>query len=157
MALGPLVGGVLEPGVHDSTVAEVRERFVDDFAASSRREGILEDWLLYREALQFVCPIDEEWIDGSFTTDKLEPGDIDLVVFVDAPTFEALSPARQKLFNYMILHPPVKQFWSCDAYAVPRWPVGHPLRTGTEQATAYWENMFGHTRSGAPKGIVRLL
>lgn len=46
----------------------------------------------------------EVWVDGSFTTAKLDPEDIDVAVFVHSNDLENLSPNRQKFFERLTIH-----------------------------------------------------
>jgi hypothetical protein len=65
---------------------EVRARFVDhpDFAASTSRAGIWNEWQQATEVLHRVTPIASVWLSGSFTTTKLNPGDIDCLYWLDS-------------------------------------------------------------------------
>jgi hypothetical protein len=72
-------GGTLPPGVHLCTLEEIKERF-GRFRISDRRSR------LYRQLVEYVAlartsgEVQALIIDGSFVTEKVEPGDIDLIV-----------------------------------------------------------------------------
>lgn len=89
-------------------------------------------------------------LDGSFTTSKVEPGDIDLVVEVGEATFSASLRLRQILSG-----PNAKPEFSCDAYPVIVYDASHPhFKAVTEDGRAYWRKWFGRDRRGNPKGRV---
>lgn len=86
MALPALVDGALPIGRFPATLAEVSAMWVDDpqFAGSATRRAIWAEFLLGTSALKRVVKLHAMWIGGSFTTAKLDPGDIDVVYLVNA-------------------------------------------------------------------------
>ena len=67
------MGGLLPPGIHPAEWSEVNERF----GSTNHRQWLLaglRDAL--RELARVGCPA--AYLDGSFVTDKLVPGDYDL-------------------------------------------------------------------------------
>lgn len=77
---------VLDLGRYPSTLAEMEDRFVTDpnFASSSTRTGIWQEFIAATELLRRNVPVAAVWIGGSFTTTKLDPSDIDCTYMVDA-------------------------------------------------------------------------
>ena len=71
--------GLLPTGLHECTVAEIRERFGGSGYGAGRHELMarLEDYVRDLRTTQLVA-----WVivDGSFVTSKEVPGDIDLLV-----------------------------------------------------------------------------
>lgn len=58
--------------------------FVTAFPKSKTRKRLFENYLSYIYRFQDeVFPIFEQWIDGSFVTQKENPKDIDIVTFLD--------------------------------------------------------------------------
>lgn len=78
-------------GRYAATLDEVRDRFVADaqFAGSSSRAPIWDEWQEATAALREVVPVAQVWIAGSFTTTKLDPNDIDCLYWLDADLVEA--------------------------------------------------------------------
>lgn len=71
--------GHLPTGVHDATLEEVRERF-GQFHGSDRRVqlfAVLERFAAEAKSAELVQAM---IVNGSFTTDKVRPSDIDLVL-----------------------------------------------------------------------------
>lgn len=95
-------------------------------------------------------------MNGSFTTDKRDPGDLDLVVelYINDPE-DLHAPALQGVLR-LLSGPHAKPHYACDAYPLPVLPPSSPhYAKVTEQGRAYWEKWFGRDRSGRPKGKVR--
>ena len=74
---------VLPDGVHFADESMFRGRFVDDFPDSPERAAICAGFFrLRRDALEQGL-IATQWVNGSFVETKLDPGDVDVVSFVD--------------------------------------------------------------------------
>jgi uncharacterized protein DUF6932 len=67
-------GGVLPPGIHQASWREVEERLGWN---ATRQKLLLGLKALLEELARAGCS--RVWLDGSFVTDKLDPGDFDLV------------------------------------------------------------------------------
>lgn len=88
--------GRLPPVIHDATFEEVIERFGGTISlASLKRQSITNHLIQFYEfAKKFAVRI---YIDGSYVTTKLEPGDVDLAVILpgdrilDRGTLERLN------------------------------------------------------------------
>ena len=67
---------VLPPGLHETTLAEIKEELVDCFIESrTRPDSFARYSQLHADAVAhniLFC----QWIGGSFTTSKSDPGDI---------------------------------------------------------------------------------
>ena len=95
------IGGlwkVLPPGVHDATLEEVESRF----STSERRKRLYSG---FREGVMALCKAGcrKIFLDGSFVTEKTNPGDFDVCwdpVGVDTaklnPVFRDFSEGRKK-------------------------------------------------------------
>ena len=84
--------GFLVPDINiQSDIAELEETFV--LSMSDTRAKLFEKYILYTRALKTLCNNSEliQWVDGSFVTKIPEPGDIDLVTFIDFSIAEPLS------------------------------------------------------------------
>ncbi len=71
--------GLLPTGVHDASLEEVRERF-GQFHGSDRRVrlfAVLEKFAADAKSAELVQAM---IVNGSFTTDKVRPSDIDLIL-----------------------------------------------------------------------------
>lgn len=148
--------GLLPPGRHPATVDEVRAALVDAFEGSATRAAIFGYWLDLRAALGELVPVRSQWLDGSFTTSKPDPADLDLVTVVDGPTFDELPRHRRLLVGSLIEGTYTEQFWSCDSNPLFRYPEGDLGHHASVVVAERWESYFGHTRDGDEKGFVEV-
>jgi hypothetical protein len=143
--------GNLPPGDHWPAEADFEARFVHVPGSNSRAE-IYDGFKRHRAEL-LDAGVDQDadcLLDGSFTTSKLDPGDIDLVVEVDALLFLE-SDRLQKLLS----GPGAKDEFSCDAYPLIVYPENDPRHAAvTAQGRAYWRKWFGRDRQNHDKGRV---
>ena len=147
--------GYLTPGFHDWTHDEIKKNLVDSFQNSAGRETIFRGYLqLVIEITQLVDTA-EQWLDGSYVTNKINPGDIDLVSIIDKDKVDCLDPDKQEQLMKLLAGPDTKITHHCDSYFVPKVPDNHPHKDSIDKALAYWENWFGTDRNGLPKGKVR--
>lgn len=148
--------GLLPSGVHDATVDDVHESLVAAFDGSVSREPIFRWWREHRAALDFICPVAEQWVDGSFVTAKPDPADIDIVTVFDGEDVDALPVFKQVLLRYLLNGADTKNPWLCDSYVIVRYPEGDVRFQQTQDSTSYWTGWFGHTSDGVEKGYVRV-
>ena len=74
--------------VIDLTLEEFRRFFVDDLEDVEHRKGLFDNYLSFLDVLKHTLKTPYyQWITGSFITAKKQPGDIDLVTFVDYELF----------------------------------------------------------------------
>lgn len=143
MPIPALSGGLLPPGVHDCTVAEIKARFGAYALGSSRWDFAckLEAYLAEARSASIVA-----WVavDGSFVTDKPDPNDVDVVIALR----EGLpldAPLRPFEYN-LISRRRVQQRYPFDVLVAP------------EGSTKLSEHMafFQTDRQGRAKGILRV-
>ena len=146
--------GMLAAGFHDCSVQEFIAAFVDDFPTSQRRKIIADSiWDFAKEIFAVGVPC-EFWVDGSFVTTKINPNDADLVLFLQAPSMNILSPQindfRQRYSSTLDMY---------FAYATSPenlqllGPVNYQQIVNGRN---YWRGQFGFDRADLPKGIVRI-
>lgn len=90
--------GLLPPGRHVGTAADVEAVSVNGaaFAKSTSRPAIWSGWNDALAVLQSVVTVYSVWIGGSFTTSKLDPGDVDVTYIVDAQEVRRLQVRRRR-------------------------------------------------------------
>ncbi|MFW5659644.1 MAG: DUF6932 family protein, partial [Bacteroidota bacterium] len=160
-------GNLSPAGVHSISLAEARAILVDYFtdAAFDRR---LELWLnlqfFNRELMDYCGLTFVQWINGSFATDKGQPGDVDVICFFP-PDIIQISQERdqtRKLFYFFASENETAQAkleLAIDAYLVldfSHFPKDDPARQAYEQERLYWKNWFGTGPGGEKKAIVEL-
>lgn len=136
--------GLLNPGVHDLTVEQIKEAF-GSFSSTDRRCRLFERLKEYIAKVTAKPWFREMFIDGSFVTDKESPSDIDLIVVVDNDLLpeDLLRPADYNLLSRRR----TRRMYGFDVISVPH---------GSEALTN-WLDYFSLVRgSSLRKGIVRL-
>lgn len=147
---------VLPPGDYAPDRTSFESRFVSP-GVSPVRQTIYEGWNRHRHALlrNSLAPSARQLLNGSFTTSKAVPGDLDLAVEVPvdgdiAAQLQALAPVIALLQGSTM-----KALYTCDAYPIYSLPPDHELyERVTVEAIRYWTKWFGQTRTGSPKGRV---
>lgn len=157
MPLPAFTEGLLPAGRHRATAEEVRAALVEAFPDSTTRAAIFTFWEDRRAAVADLVDVHGEWLDGSFTTDKRDPADIDLVTIIDGPSFDALPRHRRQVLASLVAGTVTEDFWSCDAGVVVRYPADDLSHARTAVAAGCWAGYYGHTRDGRATGIVELV
>jgi hypothetical protein len=158
---------VLPDGVHSADELTFRERFVKDFPDSQVRPTICHGFFLLRREAQSQGLTATQWVDGSFVESKLEPGDVDLVSFIDYDILNALAPTVQTFVEQtMNGGEATKAKYQTHTFLVPSCAPSHSFFPVFEQLRGYWREWFGQTREepirpgpklrSIPKGIVEL-
>ena len=149
------VNGYLEPGIHAMSDAEVKGHFVDGFTQSVTRPKIHAGYSQHASELAAIGVGVEKYLDGSFTTTKTDPGDVDMVVFADADLVDALPPAVQQQLRSLVSGKATQQTHLCDCYFCPTVKdQHHPAYEKLRTQRKYWLGEFCFDRADVPKGIV---
>jgi hypothetical protein len=88
----PLLG----KGFHQLTIDTLRDLCVTDFPESTVRADIMAGFEAIYERALAVNIEGELWINGSFTTNKIDPEDIDLILITD-PNLETKEPPSKPI------------------------------------------------------------
>lgn len=142
------------------TVDAVKTTLVDPFPDSATRDPLYARWLQHRSAVAAIIPILRQWVDGSYVTTKLDPGDIDVVTFVDGPTVDALDDGRGAILGTLVDGHDTRDVWGVDSFLVAVYPEGHPLRAASRKVEGSWVHQWSRVRGGSPtasKGFVEVL
>jgi len=89
----------------------------------------------------------EVWLDGSFCTEKIDPHDVDLVVFADPEDLNRLDPARQTYLSGILDRTNARRQFGCDVLFAA---------SNDMNMRSYWRGWYGFDRREQPKGIVSL-
>ena len=150
--------GFLPDGVHNCNDEEFEQRFVDEFSESETRPRLHQGLRALREEVVKHGPPGVQWVDGSFVTTKLNPGDIDIVTFMDLERLNALSRDDQAAVERLVKgRECTKAAYGCHTFLVPSCEPNHPFFPKFEQRRRYWRKWFGRTRQGRPKGFVAMV
>lgn len=117
----------------------LRKVFVTQYEHSITRKRLFENYLVYsNDLIQIINGPFFQWIDGSFVTTKLNPGDIDVITFVDHQVF------KEKRLLFMNRQD-LKTNKGIDSYFVRVFPVGHPDHFITQFDIIEWQEVFGYS------------
>ena len=158
--------GVLPPGRHRVSEAEVKATFMDTpaLAGSTRRPILWADWLKGIALLRGSVKVHAAWIGGSFVTSALDPSDIDVVFVVSGEDFLRRPVPERKLvesFERFVKGPLGNnvrahglQLDSYLLYWVPR--LSPDLHTDGDrkyvQDRGYWDDFWSRHRSTPKPG-----
>ncbi|HCG02761.1 MAG TPA: hypothetical protein DEV93_19725 [Chloroflexi bacterium] len=132
----------LTPGVHAATVEEVKEVLVTGFPESATRQEIFDQWIALRADIAEVATIDKQWLDGSFVSRKLDPGDLDVATHIDGMEIEALDEdARAKIWT-LCGGPNNPIYPMIDSFAVVSYPPDHPAHKWMAGDRDAFRNVF---------------
>jgi hypothetical protein len=121
---------------------------------TARRREIFAGWNRHRVELMRagLDGATRQLLNGSYTTRKPEPGDLDLAVEVTV-TPEDLH--QESPMFALLAGPATRHRFDCDAYPIFCLPKDDPLyETVTVAAIRYWTKWFARTREGKVKGRV---
>jgi hypothetical protein len=138
-------------GFHPTTIEDLRKLCVDAFPLSKKRPDIMDNLETVLSELTKHKIEGEVWIDGSFTTEKIEPEDSDILVYVSGEFLDNATPEQHNLIATISSN--LKAKYMCDSYVLPYYPEGHQWYNEVEWWKAYWIRQFGFTRKDEPKGI----
>jgi len=139
---------LLDSGLHDFDLNEIGNHFLQDFPTSETRKPLIDGLNAFVGHLSDIGAPIELWIDGSFTTKKTNPNDIDLVIFSPAAIINSLPPEKQQLFQILTDRATVKNNFGCDVLFCP---------TEDKDMRSYWRGWYGFDRHERPKGIARIM
>lgn len=125
-----------------SSIAELEFEFVTNFD-SDKRNNLFQSLLKYNNEFRKACQLTElkQWVNGSFVTKKNNPGDIDLITFLNFDKVESLG-VKLNDFKY----PNSEKLFGVDAYIIEVYPENHKNRNLYLSDYAYWIDRFTKTR-----------
>ena len=144
----PLLAG----GFHQMTIEEVRGLCVTGFAPNEARRAEIMSGL--ETVLARLAPLGldgELWIDGSFLTQDLGPGDVDFILRIKGTVYDAAQGEMLETLNWFDQEN-LKTDYCCDCTLALVYDDGDPLYDGNVYSD-HMANIFGKSLAGTPKGI----
>lgn len=139
---------LLNAGIHDFNRSDLEKTFLQAFPSSNTRRSLIHGLNSYIEQLSKFNIEIEMWLDGSFTTNKLNPNDIDLVMFAAESDVNRLPPFEQQKLAALLDNRSVRTKFGCDVYFSPK---------ENSNMRSYWRGWFGFDRDENAKGIARVM
>lgn len=141
---------LLASGFQDIKLEELERIFLLPFSNSVTRANILKEFNLWVKRIKKLKVKCEIWIDGSFATEKVDPQDIDVVIFISSSDIRKLTAEKklelETLTNQRLTEQQRKES-ICDSYLAFSEDV---------LDRRFWEKTFGKSRQETPKGIFRI-
>lgn len=134
-------------GFHDISIDDLDNIFVIPFEENERRKYLTNRFRDYIEKFSELNLKVEIWLDGSYSTIKPEPGDMDILIVFDAEEVNKLPLEKQPLLQELFDRELSKIRYSIDVLLLP---------SNNENIRSYWRGWFGFSRTEQPKGIPRL-
>ena len=149
-------GHIYPYGVIEMTMAEFEQEFVENMEDRTHRKHLFSNYLRFMEDFRAALGIPFfQWVNGSFTTTKMLPGDIDVVSFIEYDQF------ARKLAILDKFHSIGKSSYSTDAHFAATCKWNHRFHQRAVSDEAYWKDIFGFTKPDEsearyPKGIIKI-
>lgn len=139
-------------GLKDISEEQLHPIFVDPFGsgqAFDHRQNLLIRFGQYLNQFKKLGLRAECWIDGSFATQAPDPGDVDVVFFLDRLAIDQLAGDKRDLFERLLLN---RKFMKAQ-YGVEVFYVADPDPADYQS----WQHTYGTCYDDVtPKGIFRL-
>lgn len=136
-----------------TNILEVENVFVNQNNNSTTRKNIFDGYKEYNNDLYSQINNEfEQLINGSYTTKKLNPADIDLVNFIDSEIF---LKNKKYLDNFLTKYGSKKKYL-VDGYILPLVEQTDPRYPQIKAMIEYWEKQWGNDRDGNKKGFLKI-
>jgi hypothetical protein len=138
---------LLAPGLHVVQINDLKIIFAEPFDNPDKRFDLIDKFKEIIKRLMEFGIYFEIFIDGSFVTNKENPNDIDMCVFIEDHNLDLLTdPEKEDLKMFVENRNELKLRYNCDMYFAPNDFGNRNLWLGT----------FGFDDNDNPKGIARL-
>ncbi|MCL2115698.1 MAG: hypothetical protein FWH29_05710 [Methanobrevibacter sp.] len=146
--------GYLPEGYHKTTLKEFEEKFSKN--KSKKRQKIMKAYKKHlKEILRTKLAI-EQWVNGSFVTDKKEPGDIDLLTEFDGIKADSLN--MKENIDYIIFNAQNKYNNLCDSHRIFKYPKNMEIeyKSYISSKSKYLGLLFNSDTEFNIKGVINL-
>jgi hypothetical protein len=147
--------GNLPPvGLIRPTIQEFEERFVKEADDRKIRQELFNGYNEYCNNLISLNVSSVQWVNGSFTTKKLNPNDIDVVIHFDGMKIRQNKTLHNHI-EKLIDKNEMKLRYKCHPQFVLVYPKTLPdFYSYYIQRYEYWLKWFSRDRSGNNKGLI---
>jgi hypothetical protein len=144
--------GNLPPGTFRPSLPEFKRRFVEFFSSSITRADLYNNYIAYCGLLCSYNVASHHWVDGSYTTAKSNPRDIDMVIHLDD---EKLSLIRDPNEFRMNFYPDdIHALYNLHTFIVLHYPDGDPRGVLQKKQCEKCKRWFTRDRHRNNKGII---
>lgn len=111
----------MENGFKQIALWQLDTVFLEPFGENEQRKYLINRLSAYISEVLSLGLNAELWIDGSFSTHKPEPQDVDVVFLLDEDEIQDLNERKQKLFEELFIRRElIKARYSVDVYFIDR-------------------------------------
>ncbi len=149
---------LLKQGFHELTRSALRTMCVDAFPDSQVRRDIMAGLEVVLERVENVGINGIIWLDGSFTTEETDPGDVDFVLIADQKYRAEGSDEQQECVEWLIAREnDPKASFRCDTDVILEFDSDSPFYELTETTKEHFQELYGFSvATKEPKGIMVL-
>lgn len=137
---------IFTAGFHTIDLSQLESLFVTNFENNSKRQILVNQLRDFLDELSKINSNFEIWLDGSFTTLKIEPEDIDILIVYNNNSINSLPDEQKMIVNSLFNRNITKIRYNIDILLCP---------DDDENNRSYWRGWFGFSRSENPKGIAK--
>lgn len=143
---------LLTPGMHSLTIQDLHDLAVAPFPQDQRRAELYKKLCIWAKALQAAGVNGTLWLDGSFLTEKVNPGDVDCILW--SPSWSdsvgATEQVKQQV-SKLLDRASAKALFDLDFF------MESPAPDRVFHREAYWRGILGfcHDRVTA-KGFAEI-
>jgi hypothetical protein len=140
---------ILSEGFQQIGIWELDKYFLIPFGNNEHRKKLIDRLQVYLNDFLALGIEAEVWIDGSFTTQKPEPEDIDMVFLLNRSDIDNLTGNKAVFFESLLLQrDEVRSRYHVDVYYIDR---------DDPSEVKKWQNNFGYdARKLGTKGIFKI-
>jgi hypothetical protein len=147
---------LLQPGLHKMSVDELKTKVVDAFPLSGKRPQLWQHFIEVLDQIKKAGLKGEIWVDGSFLTEKINPGDVDFVFDVPVHLLEKPTPQQEELLH-KLADKGFKKTERLHTFVMFSAPVVHSQYAESVRLHTQWQKDFGFSYvDKTPKGIAVL-
>ncbi len=142
--------------VIEMTLEEFEQTFVESMEDSGHRKQLFTNYLRLMQDFRAALGIPFfQWVNGSFTTKKLYPGDIDVVSFIEYDQFARKLAVLDRFYSIG------KSSYDTDLHFAATCKWNHRYHERAVSDEAYWKDIFGYSKPDDnglryPKGIIKI-
>lgn len=134
----------------DISLDGFQEFFVIKMKNSSTRLGLFEKYTEHLDAFKRqITPDFLQFINGSYVTKKLNPNDLDLVIFIDYRVYELHQKELAKFKRG-------GSYQGIEAFIEKAYPPEHPYFVRYQSDLLYWNELFTRDRKQRQKGYLKI-
>lgn len=144
---------LLQAGLHKMSVDELKAKVVDAFPLSAGRATLWANFIDVVGQIKKLGLQGEIWVDGSFLTNKLNPGDVDFVFDLPIHVIEQATPQQEELLEKLSKNG-FRKSEKLHSFIMFTAPGTHSEFAEGQRLHAQWQKDFGVSYvKKEPKGI----